>query len=72
MGPVKILVILVVLAVAALVIVKGRQRLHQPRMADVGTTPRHSFDRPLLNGRGVRSLRDLRGLPTLVEFWAVG
>ncbi len=72
MGPVKILAICVVLAGAAYVAVKGVRRLQRPRMADLGTTPQHSFKQPILNGRGVRSLRDLRGLPTLVEFWAVG
>jgi len=34
-----------------------------------GDTPQYIFRDPLLNGRGVTSLADLRGKPVLVEFW---
>ena len=29
----------------------------------------HSFRSPLLGGRGLKSLDDLRGKPVLIEFW---
>jgi hypothetical protein len=35
----------------------------------VGARPAYAFRAPLLNGRGVRSLADLAGRPTLIEFW---
>ena len=36
---------------------------------DVGARPTYTFQAPLLNGRGVRSLADLGGKPTIIEFW---
>lgn len=34
-----------------------------------GDHPTYSFRQPLVNGRGVRSLADLRGKPVLIDFW---
>ncbi len=39
------------------------------RHVEVGDVPRHTFQRPPLNGVLVRSLEDLRGRPVLFEFW---
>ncbi|MEM1451999.1 MAG: hypothetical protein AAF726_12090 [Planctomycetota bacterium] len=36
---------------------------------EVGATPKFEFRSPLLNGKGVTSLADLRGRPTLIDFW---
>ncbi len=41
----------------------------RPEMVDVGAHPKYTFQEPLLNGRGVRSLADLGGKPTIIEFW---
>jgi len=37
----------------------------------VGTKPSFEFKSSLYNGRGVKSLADLRGAPTIIEFWGV-
>jgi hypothetical protein len=29
----------------------------------------YTFQAPLVNGRGIKSLKDLEGRPVLVEFW---
>lgn len=34
-----------------------------------GDTPSYNFSKPLVNGRGVSSLEDLRGRPVLIDFW---
>ena len=36
---------------------------------DVGDKPTYQFRQPLLNGKGVKSLADLRGKPTVIDFW---
>ena len=40
-----------------------------PQLGKVGTQGDFTFDQPLLEGRGIRSLRELRGKPVLLEFW---
>ena len=35
----------------------------------VGTKPSYEFKSSPYNGRGVKSLTDLRGAPTIIEFW---
>jgi hypothetical protein len=37
----------------------------------VGAKPSYEFKSSLYNGRGVKSLADLRGAPTIIEFWGV-
>lgn len=37
----------------------------------VGAKPSYTFKSSLYNGRGVKSLMDLRGTPTMIEFWGV-
>ncbi|MBL8843649.1 MAG: TlpA family protein disulfide reductase [Planctomycetes bacterium] len=34
-----------------------------------GDRPSYSFSQPLVNGRGVKSLADLRGRPVVIDFW---
>ena len=41
----------------------------RPEKVNVGSHPKYTFQEPLLNGRGVRSLADLSGKPTIIEFW---
>lgn len=36
---------------------------------EVGQELTYTFRSPLLNGKGVKSLEDLRGRPVLFEFW---
>lgn len=35
----------------------------------VGDEVRYDFREPPLNGQGLKSLRELRGHPLLIEFW---
>ena len=35
----------------------------------VGTKPSYEFKSSPYNGRGAKSLADLRGAPTIIEFW---
>jgi hypothetical protein len=35
----------------------------------VGAKPSYQFKESLYNGCGVKSLADLRGAPTMIEFW---
>lgn len=35
----------------------------------VGDEVRYDFREPPLNGLGLKSLRELRGTPVLIEFW---
>jgi hypothetical protein len=35
----------------------------------VGDKPSYEFKSSLYNGCGVKSLADLRGAPTIIEFW---
>ena len=37
----------------------------------VGAKPSYQFKESVYNGRGVKSLADLRGAPTIIEFWGV-
>lgn len=37
----------------------------------VGAKPSYQFKESLYNGCGVKSLADLRGAPTIIEFWGV-
>jgi len=57
------------LLAAALAAALGAQSPSQPAKVEVGARPSYTFRQPLLNGRGVRSLADLAGRPTLIEFW---
>lgn len=57
------------LLVVALGASLGAQSSSQPSKVEVGARPSYAFRQPLLNGRGVRSLADLAGRPTLIEFW---
>ena len=54
-----------ILLVAAL----GAPAPAQGGSAGTGDAPDYQFNAPLLNGRGVTSLSDLRGKPVLIEFW---
>ena len=36
---------------------------------EVGSTPVYEFRQPILNGMGATSLADLKGKPTLIDFW---
>ncbi|MEM9800201.1 MAG: hypothetical protein AAGA20_07745 [Planctomycetota bacterium] len=36
---------------------------------EVGSKPSYSFRQSVLNGQGLQSLADLKGKPTLVDFW---
>ena len=38
-------------------------------VAVVGKSPEFKWSSPLQNGYGAQSLADLRGKPTLIEFW---
>jgi hypothetical protein len=58
-------------AIGTLVAGLAAQASRQPQKVEVGTQPSYSFRSPLLNGRGVRSLDDLKGAPTIIEFWGV-
>jgi hypothetical protein len=41
----------------------------QPMRAEIGARLDFTFAQPLLEGRGTRSLRELRGKAVLIEFW---
>lgn len=41
----------------------------QSTVVEVGSTPKYTFRTPVLNGKGLKSLADLKGKPTLVDFW---
>jgi len=51
---------------AALVLTSGAPA---QTVAKVGDKMSYSFQQPLVNGQGVKSLADLAGRPVLVEFW---
>ena len=36
---------------------------------EIGAHPKFTFRQPILNGMGAKSLSDLRGKPTLIDFW---
>ncbi|MBL8843648.1 MAG: hypothetical protein JNL90_19155 [Planctomycetes bacterium] len=38
-------------------------------VAQVGAKQSYTWQQPLVNGRGVKSLADLQGRPVVVEFW---
>ena len=38
-------------------------------VAKVGDKMSYTFQKPLTNGQGMKSLADLRGHPVVVEFW---
>ncbi len=38
-------------------------------MAKVGSKMSYTFQQPLQNSQGVKSLADLQGKPVVVEFW---
>lgn len=40
--------------------------------AKVGEKMAYTFQQPIMNGQGVKSLDDLRGRPVVVEFWGTG
>ncbi len=50
---------------------QGQRRVavEPPAVVEVGSRPEYSFKQRLLNGRGIGSLADLQGKPTLIEFW---
>ena len=35
----------------------------------VGDAPKYTFNNPMVNGLGVKSLADFQGRPLMVEFW---
>ncbi len=37
----------------------------------VGAKPSYEFKSSLHNGRGAKSLADLHGAPTIIEFWGI-
>jgi ABC-type nitrate/sulfonate/bicarbonate transport system substrate-binding protein len=39
------------------------------QVAKVGDKMSYTFNQPLLNGQGVKTLADLQGKPVVVEFW---
>ncbi len=39
------------------------------RQAEIGAVADYRFSRPLSNGKGIRSLAEMRGKPVLIEFW---
>ena len=41
----------------------------QSEGVEVGSTPAYEFRQPILNGMGAKSLADLKGKPTLIDFW---
>lgn len=41
----------------------------QAQTVQVGSRPTFAFQRSPLNGLGTKSLADLQGKPTLIEFW---
>lgn len=41
-------------------------------VAKVGNKMTHTFNEPLVNSQGVKSLADLLGRPVVVEFWGTG
>ncbi len=43
--------------------------LAQDNVAKVGDHPTYSWQAPMTNGQGVKSLADLKGRPVVVEFW---
>ena len=41
-----------------------------PAVAGVdGKVAKYKFKKPLVNGRGISSLKELRGKPVLIDFW---
>ena len=56
------------LAAAAVALIDGTARA-QVKMAKVGEKMSYTFQQPMLNGQGVKSLADLQGRPVIVEFW---
>lgn len=38
-------------------------------VAKVGSKMSHTFQQPLQNSQGIKSLADLQGKPVVVEFW---
>lgn len=58
------------LAAAAVALIDGTARAQeQGKVAKVGEKMSYTFQQPMLNGQGVRSLADLAGRPVIVEFW---
>ena len=75
MTPTRILITLAVGAACcagAYLAIKGWRHLRRPPTVGVGDQPRHTFTDPLTFGHGIRSLVDLRGLPTYVLTWGTG
>jgi len=50
-------------ALATTLVAQGAQQV------DVGSNPTFSFQKPLFNGRGITSLAQFKGKPTMIEFW---
>ena len=38
-------------------------------VVEVGDSVSYTFRRPLVNGRGLKSLEELQGRPVFIEFW---
>ena len=55
-------------AAAAVVLTVG-STAHAQGVAQVGAKQSYTWQQPLVNGRGVKSLADLQGRPVVVEFW---
>lgn len=62
----------VALGIAAIAVAfasAGTASAQQDRVAKVGAKMSYSWQKPLTNGQGVKSLADLKGRPVVVEFW---
>lgn len=55
-------------AAAAVVLTVGSTANSQGA-AQEGAKQSYTWQQPLVNGRGVKSLADLQGRPVVVEFW---
>lgn len=56
-------------AVAAVGVLAAASRTPVQEAVEVGETLDHSFRNAPINSLGVKSLKELRGKPVLVEFW---
>ena len=57
------------LAIGALAVALGASTTSAQEVVKKGDHPKHTFQKELLNGEGVKSLEDLQGRPVYVEFW---
>ena len=57
------------IAITALALAAGATLPGQSEGVEFGSTPVYEFRQPILNGMGATSLADLKGKPTLIDFW---